>query len=442
MRYQVASAAPVRPAAMSLLVWALMAVPAAHTREKKPGKPHRPPQESARKAAPARKAALATAASLSALASQTTRDGEAEAALIEVYRRIGQGRLREALAQSDVLVKTHPNFQLAQLVHGDLLSAHRAPITALGDVPADAARKGAAVLADLREESMMRLKALREKPPADTVPSQFLQLAPSIRHAVAVDASRSRLYLFENSASGTRLVADYYVSVGKLGTDKLNEGDQRTPLGIYFITSHLNPGQLKDFYGAGALPINYPNPLDNRRGKTGSGIWLHGTPPDQFARAPKSSDGCIVLANPDLQRLVSTVAVRSTPVVIAQQLQWVKPQALSQERRAFDSALETWRAARSEQDLPRLLSHYAADFSSQGKSLTEWSGTLSREMLRQNGRPVQLRDVSTLQWRDSTDTMIVMFGELAEGSQTLRTRRQYWVRQGTQWKIFNEGVIG
>jgi hypothetical protein len=279
MRYQVASAAPVRPAAMSLLVWALMAVPAAHTREKKPGKPHRPPQESARKAAPARKAALATAASLSALASQTTRDGEAEAALIEVYRRIGQGRLREALAQSDVLVKTHPNFQLAQLVHGDLLSAHRAPITALGDVPADAARKGAAVLADLREESMMRLKALREKPPADTVPSQFLQLAPSIRHAVAVDASRSRLYLFENSASGTRLVADYYVSVGKLGTDKLNEGDQRTPLGIYFITSHLNPGQLKDFYGAGALPINYPNPLDNRRGKTGSGIWLHGTPP-------------------------------------------------------------------------------------------------------------------------------------------------------------------
>jgi hypothetical protein len=44
-------------------------------------------------------------------------------------------------------------------------------------------------------------------------------------------------------------------------------------------------------------------PTDARRGKTGSGIWLHGTPPDQFVRAPKATDGCVVLANPDLERM-------------------------------------------------------------------------------------------------------------------------------------------
>ena len=38
--------------------------------------------------------------------------------------------------------------------------------------------------------------------------------------------------------------------------------------------------------------------------------------------------------------------------------------------------------------------------------------------------------------------MVVTFGEVADGSRTGPTKRQYWVRQGNQWKIFFEGVIG
>ena len=152
-------------------------------------------------------------------------------------------------------------------------------------------KKAAPMLADLREESRIRLKALRERPPPGSIPSQFLALSPRTRHAIAVDTSKSRLYLFENSTEGLKLIADYYISIGKSGIEKSLEGDQRTPLGVYYITSNLDPKSLKDFYGSGALPINYPNPLDVSRGKTGGGIWLHGTPPGQFSRAPKASDG-------------------------------------------------------------------------------------------------------------------------------------------------------
>lgn len=147
------------------------------------------------------------------------------------------------------------------------------------------------MLADLREESRIRLKALRERPPPGSIPSQFLALSPRTRHAIAVDTSKSRLYLFENSAEGLKLIANYYISIGKSGIEKSLEGDQHTPLVVYYITSNLDPKSLKDFYGSGALPINYPNPLDVSRGKTGGGIWLHGTPPGQFSRAPKASDG-------------------------------------------------------------------------------------------------------------------------------------------------------
>ena len=368
-------------------------------------------------------------------------DGKAEARLIEIYRLIGQARTREALALSGTLVRDHPNFQLAQLVHGDLLSSLTRPVRAMGDVPETTARANAPLLADLREESLLRLKALRDRPPAGTVPAQFLALPARTRHAIAVDASRARLYLFENSTQGLKLVSDYYISVGKLGIEKAAEGDQRTPLGVYFITSNLDPKNLKDFYGSGALPINYPNAYDLRRGKTGSGIWLHGTPPAQFARAPKATDGCVVLANPDLERLIRTVEIRSTPVVIAQQLQWVAPQGLQARRSAFETALESWRADRASGDPQRVLSHYSADFTSNGTPLPEWHATLRRETEKLAGRELQLKDVSLLHWSDAAETMVVTFGEVAQGARGGRSKRQYWLRQGNQWKIFHEGVI-
>lgn len=373
---------------------------------------------------------------------RATRDGEAEARLIEVYQLIGQARGRAALAKAETLVRDHPNFQLAQLVYGDLLAAQTRTVRYLGDVPDTTANIAGPMLAELREESQMRLKALRERPQPGTLPSQFLALSPQNRHAIAVDASRSRLYLFENSATGLKLVADYYISVGKSGIEKAVEGDLRTPLGVYFITSNLDRRSLKDFYGSGALPINYPNPLDTKRGKTGSGIWLHGTPPNQFARAPKSTDGCVVMANPDLERIIKTVSVRTTPVVIAQQLKWVPPHSVAADSKSFEDALNSWRTAKTSGDLTKVLNFYTPDFKSFNKTLAEWTPSLRNEVSRVQGRNIHLKDVSYLRWTDSADTMVVTFGEVIDGLRTGPVKRQYWLRQGGQWKIFFEGVIG
>lgn len=374
------------------------------------------------------------------------RDGQAETRLLAVYKLIAEGRSREALAQAETLARDYPNFQLAQLAVGDLLMSRTRPIRRMGDVPEpDTARslQVATTLEELRNESRQRVDAQRSRPPAHSIPAQFLELSPRSRHAIAVDASRSRLYLFENTPKGLQLVADYYASVGKLGIEKSLEGDQRTPLGVYFITSRLDPATLKDFYGAGALPINYPNPLDQSRGKTGSGIWLHGTPPDQFARAPLATDGCLVLANPDLERILRNVEPRSTPVVIARQLQWVAPHAVQADRKSFDAVLNAWRSAKTQGDMNRLLGFYAPDFQSyRKKPLNEWTQVLQAETRALKGRELHLKDKSYLRWTDSADTMVVTFGEVAEGARTGPVKRQYWARRGQQWQIFFEGVIG
>ena len=368
--------------------------------------------------------------------------GVAEASLIEVYRLIGQGQSRDALTKAEALTRKFPSFQLAQLVYGDLLAARTRPVNALGDVPAAMLKVGSSTLGELRDESQMRLKALKERPPAGAIPSQFLSLSQRTKHAIAVDTSRSRLYLFENGPTGLTLVADYYLSVGKSGWEKAVEGDLRTPLGIYFITSNLNPKSLKDFYGSGALPINYPNMLDAKRGKTGSGIWLHGTPPGQFSRPPLATDGCLVLSNPDLEKIIQTVAIRTTPVVISQKLNWVAPHSARTEGKQFESALSAWQSAKSSGNVERVLDFYSQDFNSNGKSLKQWAPALRGEMSKVVGRPIELKDLSFMRWTDTADTMVVTFGEVADGARTGPTKRQYWVRQGAQWKIFFEGVIG
>ena len=379
---------------------------------------------------------------------QNTAPSEASASenrLLEVYRLMAQGDTRRALDLAEKLVRDVPNFQLAQLVYGDLLAARTRTLRSLGDIPAASANAGAgagaAALAELKDESQRRVMAIKERPTEGTVPSQFLKLSSQTRTAIAVDAARSRLYLFTNTPNGLRLTADYYVSVGKAGTIKSQEGDQRTPLGVYYITSNLDTKVLNEFYGAGAMPLNYPNILDIKRGKSGSGIWLHGTPPQQYSRAPRSTDGCLVLSNPDILALIRHVSVGATPVVVSSQLVWKPANQLQSQARPFESALNAWREAKVAGDLNKVLAFYTPDFASYGKNLAQYTPQIKSEIKAIKGHNVELKDLSYLNWSDSADTMVTTFGEVVEGRRTGMHKRQYWIRSNNDWQIFFEGVI-
>lgn len=378
------------------------------------------------------------------LAPDARRAPSPEVRLHEVYRLIGAARTHEALSKAQALVRDVPNFQLAQLVYGDLLTARSAPLAGFGAAAASVSPTpgASAQLQDLRREAQMRLLALQEQPPAGALPRQFLTLPPATRHAVAVDAARARLYLFEQRRNGLELVASHYVSLGRAGINKSAEGDQRTPLGVYFITSRLFEQQLKDFYGPGALPLNYPNEYDRRQGRTGGNIWLHGVPRENYSRSPQATDGCVVLANDDLEQLLRQIEPIGTPVVITGKLEWVTPAGAAQERRAALDLLESWRQAKSAADLPRLARFYSARFSSGTTDLVQWLRSLEREVASFGVRNTQLKDVSVLSWRDQGEILVVTFGEVRDGLRSGPVKRQYWGKEDGEWKIFFEGVIG
>jgi hypothetical protein len=163
--------------------------------------------------------------------------------------------------------------------------------------------------------------------PKGAIPSAVIQIGPGTDTVLLVESERSRLWILTRKGDSIAVVANHYVTVGQQGIGKEREGDRKTPLGVYRIQSEIPGTKLIDFYGPLALPLDYPNPMDRARAKTGSGIWVHGVPSDRYARPPLASDGCVVLANEDLLALRKYAKPGRTTVVVVPQTNWLSPTA-------------------------------------------------------------------------------------------------------------------
>ncbi|MFG5780190.1 L,D-transpeptidase family protein [Comamonas sp. J-3] len=407
-----------------------------------------------------RKSAPATARAASSPVAAS--HGNAEERLLKVIDLVRQQKLDASLQAAASLTSDVPHFQAAQLVYADLLrykTGHAGALPAapvqqavpvlVKHAPAVAATAAANAagptdslqqLHGLQDEIKRRVQGASALPATGSIPAEFLALAPTVRQAIAIDASKSRLYLFKHEAGKLVLTADYYVSVGKLGMGKLEEGDQRTPEGMYFIGRQIAGAKLPEFYGKGALTVNYPNDWDRAMGRSGSGIWLHGSPPEQFARLPQASDGCMVLSNTDLLRLMRSVD-KFAPVLVRDRLQWVASADAGQarERDAFLQVLTRWQQSWNQGDAAALGRLYAPEL----RSADDNKPMQERMAAAFKSANTQLQDVSVYAWKDAK-------GEIRIANFRLQSRnlaepwslRQYWRKTGNEWVLFSEDVQG
>ncbi|CAG0933570.1 MAG: hypothetical protein EFKGCFLK_01004 [Rhodocyclaceae bacterium] len=382
-------------------------------------------------------ALLFAAGAAPSAAEQTFSDFGPEPLLAQAFTHIEQNRLDAALAQTDQLLKAFPNFRLGHLIKGDLLLARTRPIETLGN----AANAPQDKLSDLREEAIARLKAYRDKPLADYVPRYLLQMHPEQKYAVVVDTQKARLYLYRNEGGKPRFVADYYISHGKAGAEKLREGDKKTPIGVYHVTASLPRQKLSDFYGSGAFPINYPNEWDKRLGRNGHGIWLHGTPSDTFSRPPKASDGCVVLANQDLDALAKNLQIGTTPVIISNSIEWLSLDDWQTERTALSVSIETWRRDWESLDTGQYLRHYSQRFQSGKLDFAQWSAQKRQVNAGKQWIKVSADNVSMFRSPGKEELVVVTFDQNYRSSNLSNTmkKRQYWIKEDGAWKIVYEG---
>lgn len=382
---------------------------------------------------------LALAPAVSPVAQPHYSDTGPEPLLARVFEYIEHGRWNQALEQTEAMIRSWPNFRLAHLIKGDLLLARTQPLKTFGQGGLQVAGNK---VADLREEAIARLRGYKNRPPENYVPRYLLQLRNDQKHAVVVDTQKSRLYLYQNDNGTPRFVADYYVSQGKLGAEKMREGDQRTPIGVYHVTANLPRKKLTDFYGAGAFPISYPNDWDRRMGRNGHGIWLHGTPSDTFSRPPKASDGCVVLSNQDLRALAENLQVGLTPVIISNSIEWLSLDDWQSERKALLDMIESWRRDWESRDIDRYASHYSRSFSADGLDHQRWIEQKRKVNAGKTWIKVHVGNISMFRNPGKEEYVVVTFEQDYRSSNlnNTMTKRQYWIKEDGRWKIIHEGA--
>ena len=368
-----------------------------------------------------------------------------ESLLVKSLMEITQGNNKQAMSTVNELIRTAPNFKLAYLIRGDLLTAQGNVLSTFGNSDlAGNSKPSSDQIEGLREEARTRVEHYFSEDKNHQVPNLMVQLEASQQHLIVVDTVKSRLFLYKKSDAGLQYVADYYVTIGKNGAGKEIEGDKRTPLGVYFAGQKLT-GPLADMYGDAAYPLNYPNELDQHENKKGGGIWLHGTPANTYSRPPRASDGCVVLSNPDLKALTPILQAGKTPVIISNKIEWVtsdKPNLQSDVKAALQKAIEDWRTDWVSQNTDKYISHYSKDFFYSDGGLEKWADYKRGIQASKSKVSILINDVSMFSYPNVKGAVVVVNFEQDFKSASLQNKmrkRQYWQIENNRWKIIYEG---
>lgn len=357
--------------------------------------------------------------------------------IVKSLMEISSGDTESALKTLDQVIAATPNFKLAHLVKGDLLMARAQQFEAFGSP-----NPSSDDVSGYRDEARKRIERYLDKDSDRLIPESIWQLDRSQPYIFVVDADKSRLFVYRNENGVPQYNADFYVTIGKNGSEKKYAGDKRTPLGIYFTSPKLTQ-KLADTYGDAAYSLSYPNEMDRREGKTGSGIWLHGTPRDTYSRPPLSSDGCVVLSNQDLITLTPILQQGNVPVIVSKGLAWVKPNQAPKDKQALLDSIESWRKDWESQETENYLSHYASEFSNGSLDLSRWSEEKRRIQANKPNVDIKISNLSLLRYPNSEMSMAIVTFDQTFRSNLLDSKmrkRQYWIQDNQQWKIIYEGA--
>jgi len=197
-------------------------------------------------------------------------------------------------------------------------------------------------------------------------PSNILMMDSKFaHHVILVEKATHKLHLYENSTTTPKLVKTYSTATGKFKGDKFINGDHKTPEGIYTIYDFLSKeellkrhGKYAEIYGSGAFPMDYPNFMDERAGKTGGGIWLHSTDNDNRISKGLDSKGCVVLQNADLRDISQFIELDHTPIIVVQDVLYLSKSTWERNRSDVSDIVTKWATAWQNKDFDTYINSY------------------------------------------------------------------------------------
>lgn len=359
--------------------------------------------------------------------------------LIKSLYEISEGELSNALITIDEIIKQKPNFKLAHLIRGDIYQAYAHGISDFGSSSNISKEK----IDDLKDEAKKRIESHLHNA-TNIIKSPRITLPQSINNLIYVDTNKSRLYLFEIKNHTLVKIFDEYASIGKNGSGKNFEGDKKTPLGVYTLGKKITQ-PLSDFYGDGAFPIDYPNVYDKLLNKTGHGIWIHGTPKDTYSRAPKSSDGCIVISNENLNILESILKDKNTKVIVSKLSydQYFAAENKIDNHNTFMSYFESWINNWTLQNYSAYIAFYDTNAKYNSKTFDIWSSKKKTVFENTNDVQIAIDNLTIIDYPEEEDYVkYVEFTQTYNSDLLKQTsqKKQIWRKFNNEWKIISEST--
>jgi murein L,D-transpeptidase YafK len=192
--------------------------------------------------------------------------------------------------------------------------------------------------------------------------------------------------------------------------------------------------------------MNYPNEWDLRLGKTGYGIWLHGTENAFYSRPPRDSEGCVVLPNIDLEAVSQYVHPGVTPIVVTDRVQWLETAEWTGLRKEVELAVEKWRSDWADAPVAAYLSHYSPDFQAKGYTATSWRKRKTKVAAGKSWQEVKLSALSLFAYPQAAsngqEMIVANFRQHYDSNnfQSEMDKRLYMVKEKGDWRILYEGA--
>ncbi len=264
-------------------------------------------------------------------------------------------------------------------------------------------------------------------------------------HVILVDKSTYTLYLLEYREGNRTVIDSFPCKTGRNHGDKIREGDQRTPEGVFFFVNRYDRDDIRSMvgreneylYGDMAFATDFPNTIDQIQGKNGGGIWLHGTDRNFEEMSPNDTRGCVVTTNATINSLSGYISLRETPIVIVESIDMVKKDTIERSAREIMENIENWRDAWANEDIERYGIHYAGGFTSQGMDRNHWLSRKKNIFDAYSIDHIQLDHVSIFRHNEG---LIIRFVQDYAASNTAGTgvKILYMMRDNGNWGIVTE----
>jgi murein L,D-transpeptidase YafK len=275
---------------------------------------------------------------------------------------------------------------------------------------------------------------------------------------VANKAQKTLYIVKQNAGMEWRIEKEYPIAIGAgLSGPKLAAGDKRTPEGIYFILLRKIKSELNEIYGPLAYVLNYPNDDDRREGRTGQGIWIHGTKGDGD---PVPTKGCLSLKNSMVLDIQNDIADgRGTPVVIVNdsvngdplshidfdKINTMRIEVFTVQAKLLADVtifLNNWVTAWESRDIDRYAQFYSeSNFNSQGMKWNAWKEKKVQTFKAYASINVDIDNVKLTDWSENSIEIKFLQNYKSDQKYFENGKKLLLEKDSLSWKITREITI-